>query len=472
MSNLLLQDDENASQAESDKGQGSGKKEKWVDMDRAINRNMRAYANWVRDAEVKCKNAWTSLWNVEREEKTVAVADKVQHDLDIAKARCKAIGHVLGYDANSEVAEPAKLPPPEQEKQLSAFIEECKAREAALAVASSGGGSRAEGLAAASVASAAGERSQLGQGPPCKSFINLRTFASLSSAADEFMACVDQDDIQDLNLKTKPWKQAVQELIVLGGSIGKDLKGAVLAAQKRVQQTQEKETKSRKAAAATEQKGASKAVSLFEVIPSLVSSGNSKILQLPIGKADEKNDYSHPFMVNIPADAGLWKDLAPCVTKLLADFRLEFENSPLRSTAGRAMKGLDKLCSDPDIEQKVNEAIFAKFVQVADRVTADNDEKKAVIGAASACGVAKDTVTCVPEKGYMAIGCMVVAGSANVVLFPLCPVMDFFASHEGMPHMPIKDVLVRLKSISSETLQKLLAHIGEDGRDCSMPHPE
>ena len=39
------------------------------------------------------------------------------------------------------------------------------------------------------------------------------------------------------------------------------------------------------------------------------------------------------------------------------------------------MNGLDKLCSDPDIEQKVNEAIFTKFVQVADRVTADNDEK-------------------------------------------------------------------------------------------------
>ena len=77
-------------------------------MDREIARNVRAWKNWVRDAEAKCKLAWAGLLNLECEEKTLAVLDKVQHDLDVAVSRRKAIGHVLGYDATKEEVEPAE----------------------------------------------------------------------------------------------------------------------------------------------------------------------------------------------------------------------------------------------------------------------------------------------------------------------------------------------------------------------------
>ena len=285
-------------------------------------------------------------------------------------ARCKAIGYVL-------------------ELQLKSFIEECKANSRNQAPPAKDG--EPANLASASVLSAAGDRAKLGQGPPCKNFADLRTFASLAKVEDDFLLCASRDDIQDVLDKTKSWKRAAVAIITLASSIAKDLKGAVAAAHKRVQQKGDIETKARKTAAAGSQD--SNKVSVFETIPNLVRSGNAKIQQIIIARAgpdQEKNDYTKPFMVNISPDTEPWKDLVSAAQKLIGDFRLEFESAPVRATAGRGQKALEKLGPDPNLETKLNECCFSTHVLMADRAVCDTEEKKNIVGGMVVFGVCKE----------------------------------------------------------------------------------
>ena len=71
-------------------------------MERVISKQVRAYDNWILDAESKAAKVWLSLKEVEESQDTQAVASKVQHDLDVARGRRTAMGHVLGYDSNSD----------------------------------------------------------------------------------------------------------------------------------------------------------------------------------------------------------------------------------------------------------------------------------------------------------------------------------------------------------------------------------
>ena len=47
---------------------------------------MRVYDNWISDAEAKAQKVWESLRELEFAEATLAVASKVQHDSDVARA--------------------------------------------------------------------------------------------------------------------------------------------------------------------------------------------------------------------------------------------------------------------------------------------------------------------------------------------------------------------------------------------------
>ena len=341
------------------------------------------------------------------------------------------------------------------------FIEECKLRVAPVV----GSSPSLEGQAAPSpsVLSAAGERSKLGQGPPCRSFADLKTFHALRAVSNDFLTCGDRQDIQDIIETWKPSKKATMEIIVLCNAVAKDLKGAVAAAHKRLQQSAEKETKSRKATAGTSAAKDSKVVVLFEAVPALVKSGNAKILQIPVAVTggETKNDYTAPLMVNLASDTEKWKEIASPLEKILADFRLGFDSSPLRAAVGRGQKGLDKLSSDSNLAGKLEDVAFSPYVPASDRIEIDTDEKKELVGGAAVFGVAKNTVTCVPEKGYMPTCALTLAGSACFILVPITSVLSFFASHEGNANILLKDVLTLLKYMTAETLQKLLEHIGD-----------
>ena len=127
--------------------------------------------------------------------------------------------------------------------------------------------------------------------------------------------------------------------------------------------------------------------------PNLVSSGNAKIQQIIIARAgpdQEKNDYTKPFMVNISPDTEPWKDLVSAAQKLIGDFRLEFESAPVRATAGRGQKALEKLGPDPNLETKLNECCFSTHVLMADRAVCDTEEKKNIVGGMVVFGVCKE----------------------------------------------------------------------------------
>ena len=188
-------------------------------MDRAIAKAARAYKKWAEDTEAKCKTSWSNLRTILQDPKILDVAHKIQNDLDIADARRKVIGCLLGYDKDSTNEQPVQLDAQNAMQQLKTLKEEINQRCAAVAQ------TPAQKQESAFAASAAGDRARLGMGPPCKNYGDLLTLEEMKSFEAEYHGCLDRNDITELNEKCKPWKRADQELIVLRNAVAKDVKG-------------------------------------------------------------------------------------------------------------------------------------------------------------------------------------------------------------------------------------------------------
>ena len=126
------------------------------------------------------------------------------------------------------------------------------------------------------MASAAGDRVKLGQGPPSKTFEDLLTLKEMECRVGSYLTCLDKDDLEAVTGDFKPAKKALQEILVLGNGSAKDLKGAVVAATKWQQQEVDLMCKRRKVTAADP----NKPVPLFEFVPSFSGDGKERLCLL------------------------------------------------------------------------------------------------------------------------------------------------------------------------------------------------
>ncbi|CAE7346147.1 unnamed protein product, partial [Symbiodinium microadriaticum] len=439
-------------------------KAKWMDMERAISRHVRTCDNWIADAQIKAEKAWATLHEVEAARATQDVASKVQHDLDVARGRRTAIGYVLGYDKDSPSDNPTTVESEAAITQLKNFIQELKLRankgQAALVAAAVAFGQPA-GQVAASVASAAGDRAKLGTGPPCKSFEDLLTFAEMRLIRDEFLTCEDKESLLEVQEKFKPIKKAVQELIALCNGVAKDLKGAVTAAAKRVQQSSEQESKRRKVAAGAQpgqSSQAAKVITIFEFLPAHTP---DKIQQVPIGRlgsdAGNDNDLSKPFLINIAQDMDGWRPLLDKHRKVVTDFRIEFDASTLRSSVGRTQKAFSKLSADPNLQAEIKAVLFDKIVPVDKTVNHPSFSEDLKTSLEMQCmGCAKNTTSCIPERGHLATVYFGTSGTFKFIALPLVPLLSFTAGLEGKPEITLGEALQVVKYVSEDVLAGML----------------
>ena len=195
----------------------------------------------------------------------------------------------------------------------------------------------------------------------------------------------------------KPGRKALTELVGLCGSTTKDLKGAVQAAQKRLQQDQNESAKRRKVAAAASAE-AKPEVTLWQFIQ---EGDTDRVKQLIIGKKvgdDGENDLWSPFLVNIPKDMDQWPPLLELAGKVLGDFRIEFEGSPLRASIGRAQKGFDKIASDPNLAKEIRHILFDQVIPPEKESKAKlSDELRSNLDL-QCFGLAKNVACCVPGR--------------------------------------------------------------------------
>ena len=269
-----------------------------------------------------------------------------------------------------------------------------------------------------------------------------------------------REDFKAANEQLKPMKRAIQELVSLCVATAKDFKGAITAAIKRKQQEKDAGGKKRKVAANGPD---SKQETLFDFI----KEGGS-VAQIPAGKMGDgttaDNDLANPFILNLPDETPGLGELLPSMKKILANFELEFQGSALRSSVGRASKPLDKLVSQEDLalEGKIMACVFNKMfpAQKLGNLTA---EQKTSLGLQIHCfGLAKNTWTCVPERGHMPTASFIFHGSAMMVFVPLAPFLTFLASERGNPKLPLCEAVMGLKSISSDTFDKFLGTLKGD----------
>ena len=439
-------------------------KAKWMDMERAISRHVRTCDNWIADAQIKAEKAWATLHEVEAARATQDVASKVQHDLDVARGRRTAIGYVLGYDKDSPSDNPTTVEGEAAITQLKNFIQELKLRankgQAALIAAAVAFGQPA-GQVAASVASAAGDRAKLGTGPPCKSFEDLLTFAEMRLIRDEFLTCEDKESLLEVQEKLKPTKKAVQELIALCNGVAKDLKGAVTAAAKRVQQSSEQESKRRKVAAGAQPGQSSQAAKVITIFEFLPAHTRDKIQQVPIGRlgsdAGNDNDLSKPFLINIAQDMDGWRPLLDKHRKVVSDFRIEFDASTLRSSVGRAQKAFSKLSADPNLQAEIKAVLFDKIVPVDKTVNHPSFSEDLKTSLEMQCmGCAKNTTSCIPERGHLATVYFGTSGTFKFIALPLVPLLSFTAGLEGKPEITLGEALQVVKYVSEDVLASML----------------
>ena len=104
------EDAEDDGQDDEDDDEGDGSRpgsasKKWIDMDRAISKASRAFTNYHMDITDKLQKAWKALREAEFDPKTQALAEKVQHEIDVARGRRRAIGFLLSYPKDSDEEE-------------------------------------------------------------------------------------------------------------------------------------------------------------------------------------------------------------------------------------------------------------------------------------------------------------------------------------------------------------------------------
>lgn len=411
--------------------------------------------SWVGDSEDKCAKAWRTLKSLEADEKTKEVEAKVHHDLDVARARRKALAHVLGYDDSATENEPVKLDSREAKSRMLTYIEECKARAAAKQT------SPAKPNEVASAASAAGDRAKLGQAPPCKTFADLRTFAEITELGEELLLCQSRDEIKTFLERLKPLKKSITELIAVGNGIGKDLKGAVTAARKRLQQDADAATKRRKVASEAATVETSK---LFEFLPTYSGDHKEKVAEFPVFKlgTDPKPDLALPFLSTIPPDMAEWPVTLGHLRKVCGEFRVEFEASPLRSSVGRGQKPLEKMSADPNLPGRVSTKVFDAVVQPEKQKRDSLDKDMEALLAPQCFGLAKNMVTCVPEKGHLPTASLTLVGSASVAAFPIEDVLAFFVEEKKLgakSELPVLNATRFLKVLPSDAFARFLGKL-------------
>ncbi|CAE7238272.1 unnamed protein product [Symbiodinium microadriaticum] len=440
-----------------------GKEDKWLDVDREITKNVRSMNAWVADAQSKCEKAWKTLVEAEEEARKQNVAAEVSHDLEVVLAKRKALGLVLGYDLDAAVDANLKDPPKLSEelalKRIDAYIGECKGRAALPRASPTKEKENPENPMVpgptASAASAAGDRAKLGQAPPCKSYVDLTTLMNVTALTQRFMQCATREEFKQVSEDFKPIKKAVQELVGLCNATAKDSKGAITAAVKRRQQAEAGASKKRKVAAAGGAGDGGKQSNVFQFIKD-----GDKVSQVIVGKLADAgvNDLNKPFMVNIPNDFENWAGVLPDVQKTLGDFRLEFDASPLRVSVGRAQKPLGKIAADANLEMKVTCSIFHKVFPEAKMHErgAFTDDALAML-LLQCFGLAKNTCTCVPEKGHLPTASFTLEGSASLVLVPL----EAFLIHMG-DQAGLGEAAQKLKVISEQEFDNFLSTLVDD----------
>ena len=72
-------------------------------------------------------------------------------------------------------------------------------------------------------------------------------------------------------------------------------------------------------------------------------------------------------------------------------------------------------------------------------------------------GLAKNLISCVPEKGHLPTMSFTLSGSASLIMFPVSEVLSFMAEDE--PKVKLPDAVQRLMHLSSEKFQALLTKI-------------
>lgn len=187
-------------------------------------------------------------------------------------------------------------------------------------------------------------------------------------------------------------------------------------------------------------------------------------MQIPVLQSEwEKNDIKKPLLLNIPLDAPPFKDLAePCLSGA-GNFRVEFEASPFRTKIGRAQKAFSKLAS-AELMTKIDETVFKKVIprestKVDVKVEVEGADQAAALLDMSYYGLAKNLVSCVPEKGHLPTMSFTLSGSTSLILFPIVEVLSFFAQNNPDGKLKLNDAVQQLTQLSAEKFAELIVYL-------------
>ena len=113
--------------------------------------------------------------------------------------------------------------------------------------------------------------------------------------------------------------------------------------------------------------------------------------------------------------------------------------------------------------EKISEATFLKLVPAAN-INKDCEASDIKPLLEMHCfGLAKNLISCVPEKGHLPTSSFTLSGSASLVIFPLMEVLSFFAVEAMDPKIKLADVVPRLLQMNGEKFENLLLKVKTAG---------
>ena len=182
----------------------------WFDRDRAVTTTERLAQQTLHKLKASVHSVATEMVKWESQIKSAAeVQDAVKSELKVLRNRKHVVELVSGTSSDAG-------------DRLNVYIK-------GFAV---GPGHKVSSVSA---------RGRLGLAPPCRSYANLVTLAALEAMTEKYQERDDKEAIANATSAMKKPREAIVELVGLSNSAVKDLKNAVTAAKKQIEQADKEE---------------------------------------------------------------------------------------------------------------------------------------------------------------------------------------------------------------------------------------
>jgi hypothetical protein len=289
-----------------------------------------------------------------------------------------------------------------------------------------------------------GDRTKLGDAPPCRSFQSLRTLQEFEAIRRQIMASGCKTQLTDIQQMWKPFKAALNDLLTMSKAADKRLASAAKKAiegSEKVRATVSQSHASRKKDQQT--KNSSKAIlDIFEFASSFATAIDSVRFADAGTDRLREDQLSRPLLITLAENHAMVTSAQPHGISMAK----KFLKDPARVRPGRCQKYLAA-----DFEKQVQEFCENELLPVGYHQAVGPFE--AIKESMNVFAVALEVETCSAEAGHCPCFRFCIKGSRHVILTPFMTMVKWLSKSIATSTLQPKLVYNHFKSMSAKTFE-------------------